>query len=162
MAGPYDLTEFSACGLIAPLVTFRGALPRQLALECLDSLQKIVFPLSDAKSRSLLQSLISKSSFDPDCLRFESAPIRNSEEKDIKYHYFGTQLVDLHEELQNPAPRGWFEKWLERKSGARYIVMWTLIGVFFAILLGMATLAVTSYQTWLTYQQWKHPIRQIE
>src|SRR6202035_4701018 len=94
-----------------------GALPRQLVLECLDSMQKILFPLSDpsSKSRSLLQSLISTSSFDPDCLRFESASIRNPDEKDISYLYFGARLADLYEELENPQPRGWVEKWLERK-----------------------------------------------
>ena len=48
----------------------RGAIPRQLALETLDSVQKVLFPLNDAKSRSLLQSLVSTSFLDPDCLRF--------------------------------------------------------------------------------------------
>jgi hypothetical protein len=126
----------------------------------LDSIQKILFPLSDpsSKSRSLLQSLISTSSFDPDCLRFESASIRNPDEKDISYLYFGDRLGDLYEELENPKPRGWIESWLERKSGARYIMMATVAGVAFAVLLGIASLAVSSYQSWLTYQQWQHPI----
>jgi len=135
-----------------------GTLPRQLALERLDSIQKIIFPLSDPKSRSLLQSLISTSSFDPDCLRFESASIRNPDEKDILYHYFGARLAHLYEELENPRPRSWIERWSERKSGARYIMMATVIGVAFAVLLGIASLAVSSYQAWLSYQQWQHPV----
>ncbi|MCJ1379602.1 hypothetical protein MMC17_002704 [Xylographa soralifera] len=135
-----------------------GALPRQLALEILDSIQKVLFPLSDPKSRSLLQSLISTSLFDPDCLRFESASIRTADEKDIAYHYFGARLADLYEELENPKPRGWIEKWLERKSGARYVMMATLIGVAIAIMLGMASLAVGIFQAWLGYQQWQHPL----
>ncbi|MCJ1436584.1 hypothetical protein MMC27_005964 [Xylographa pallens] len=135
-----------------------GALPRQLALEALDSIQKVLFPLSDPKSHSLLQSLTSTSHFDPDCLRFESASIRTADEKDIAYHYFGARLADLYEELENPKPRGWIEKWLERKSGARYVMMATLTGVVIAILLGMASLAVGIYQAWLGYQQWQHPI----
>jgi hypothetical protein len=135
-----------------------GALPRQLALEALDSLQKILFPLADPKSRSLLRSLTSTSSFDPDSLRFESASIRTAEEKNIRYHYFGTRLVDLYEELENPTPRG-MEKWFERRSGARYVMMATLIGVGIALLFGMMSLALTSYQTWLTYQQWQHPLQ---
>jgi hypothetical protein len=137
-----------------------GALPRQLALEILDSIQKIIFPLDDAKSRSILQSLVSKSFFDQDCLRFESTSIRNADEKDIAYHYFGSCLADLYEELENPKPRGWLEKWLERKSGARYVMMATLAGVAFAVLLGMASLAVSAYSAWIGYQQWQHPVGQ--
>ena len=135
-----------------------GALPRQLALECLDSVQKILFPLTDRKSKSLLLSLISRSSFDPDCLRFDSASIRNDDEKDIAYHYFGERLAELYDELENPTPRGPFEKWLERKSGARYVMLATLIGVIFAVILGMAGLAVGGYQAWIGYQQWQHPV----
>lgn len=47
---------------------------------------------------------------------------------------------------------------MERKSGARYMMMATLIGVVFAVLLGMVSLAVSSYQTWIAYQAWQHPI----
>ena len=51
-----------------------------------------------------------------------------------------------------------FEKWLERRNGARYVVFATLIGVVIAILLGMASLALGGYQAWVGYQQWQHPI----
>jgi hypothetical protein len=136
----------------------RGALPRQLALEALDSVQKVLFPLSDAKSRALLQSLVSTASFDPDSLRFESTTIRSADEKEISYHYFGARLADLYEELENPQPRGWIEKWLERKSGARYLMLATLIGVLIALILGFASLGVSSYQAWVGYQAWKHPV----
>lgn len=135
-----------------------GALPRQLALECLDSVQKILFPLSDPKSKSLLRSFITTSSFDPDCLRFESASIRNPDERDIAYHYLGARLADLYEELEHPTPRGWAGKWLERRSGARYVMMATLIGVAFAVMLGMVGLAVGGYQAWVGYQAWHHPV----
>lgn len=143
-----------------PLIPLKrsGALPRQLALECLDSVQKILFPLTDRKSKTLLLSLTSKSSFDPDCLRFDSASIRNKDEKDIAYHYFGERLAELYDELENPTPRGSLEKWLERRSGARYVMLATLIGVIFAVILGMAGLAVGGYQAWVGYQQWQHPV----
>lgn len=113
--------------------------------ECLDSVQKILFPLTDRKSKSILLSLTSTSSFDPDCLRFDSASIRNNDEKDIAYHYFGERLAELYDELENPTPRGSLEKWLERRSGARYVMLATLIGVIFAVILGMAGLAVGGY-----------------
>lgn len=133
-------------------------MPRQLALEALDSIQKILFPSLDPKSRSLLLSLISISAFDPDCVRFESIEIRNPDEKDISYHHFGARLAELYEELANPTPRGRIEKWFHRKSAPRHLMMATLVGVLIAVLLGIASLAVGGYQAWISYQQWQHPV----
>ncbi|KAI9857496.1 MAG: hypothetical protein M1813_008246 [Trichoglossum hirsutum] len=134
-----------------------GIIPRQLVLETLDSLQKILFP-PDPESQSLLRSLASKASFDPDCLRFESAPNRYDDEKNIAYYYFGSRLADLYDEIENPRPRGLVEKWVERRSGSRYIMMATLIGVVTAVMLGLAGLAVGIFQAWVGYQQWQHPL----
>jgi len=64
----------------------------------------------------------------------------------------------LYDELENPKARGWIETWAERKSGARYVMMATLIGVAIAVLLGVASLAVSNYQAWVAYQQWQHPV----
>ena len=138
--------------------SLRGALPRHLVLECLDSTQKILLPLSDKKSRIFLRSLISKHGFDSEMLNFESADIRNIDERDITYHYFGPRLADLADELENPKPQSWMEKWFERKSGARYVMMATLVGAAIAVLLGIASLALGGYQAWIGYQQWKHPV----
>jgi hypothetical protein len=109
----------------------------------------------------LLESLISTSSFDSDCLNFEFVSIRNSDEKDITYNYLGTRLAVLYQELEDPTPRGWMEKWFERKKGGRYIMMATLIGVVIAVVLGMAGLSLGAYQAWLTYQQWQHPVSPV-
>jgi hypothetical protein len=95
---------------------------------------------------------------DPDTLRFESASIRTTDEKDIPYHYFGARFADLYEELENPTPRG-IDKWFERRSGARYVMMATLVGVAVAVLLGILGLAVGIYQAWVGYQQWQHPVQ---
>jgi len=54
------------------------------------------------------------------------------------------------------------EKWFERKSGARYVMMATIAGVFLAIFLGMASLAVGGYQAWIGYQQWQHPVTPVQ
>jgi hypothetical protein len=67
-------------------------------------------------------------------------------------------LADLYEELENPRPHSGFEKWLERNSGARYVMLATLIGVLIAVLLGIAALAVSIYQAYIGYQAWKHPV----
>lgn len=137
----------------------RGTLPRQLLLEILDSTQKVLFPVGDQKSRKILRSLVSlpTGEFDPDCLRLESTSIRKPEERETTYQFFGTRLAELYNELENPRPRGMLQKWLERRSGARHAMLIGLSGVFLALLFGMATLAVSVYQAWISYQAWKYP-----
>lgn len=118
-----------------------------MALEVLDSYpedlipslgSKISRPSAVAHHQLLALTLIA--------LRFESTSIRNADEKDIAYHYLSTRLADLYEEIENPTPRGLFEKWLERRSGTRYVMLATLAGVVIAIFLGMAGLVVSAYQ----------------
>jgi hypothetical protein len=137
-----------------------GVLPRQLALEILDSIQDLLFPLTDPKSRKMLQSLTSArdGSFDPDCLRFDSSLIRRADEKFVPYYYLGERLMELHAEGEDPRPRGKIWRWLERRSRPRFVMLATLAGVIIAILLGLFGLAVQIYQTWITYQAWKHPV----
>ncbi|KAJ2987490.1 hypothetical protein NUW58_g4478 [Xylaria curta] len=135
-------------------------LPRQLLLEVLDSTQRILFPLSDAKSRRLLRSLISNNdcSFDPETEKFEFSTVCNPGEEVIPYIYFADQLEELFQELQSPQPRTWLEKQMQRRSSARYMMLATLIGVAFAVLLGVLALILSSVQTWIAYQAWKHPV----
>ncbi|KAL5091256.1 hypothetical protein Trisim1_003226 [Trichoderma cf. simile WF8] len=134
-----------------------GNIPRQIALEALDSMHKILFPF-DSDSEQILCGLVSKESFDPDCLRYDSAVYRREGEEAASYNYFGARLVDLFKELEDPSPRGILEKWLQRKSGARYMMMATLVGVIIAIILGILGLAVGVFQAWVSYEAWKHPV----
>ncbi|KAK0634123.1 hypothetical protein B0T14DRAFT_420594 [Immersiella caudata] len=129
-------------------------IPRQLALEVIDSIQKVLFP-SDIQSQSLLRSLVRKQGFDDDCLRYESSSYRLAGESEISYSYFGARLMDLYEEVNHPTPRGVLEKWLEPRSGGRHVMMATLTGVFFAIVLGIVGLGVQIWQACMTYEQLK-------
>ncbi|KAK0384911.1 hypothetical protein NLU13_7390 [Sarocladium strictum] len=135
-----------------------GSLPRQLVLETLDSVQAILFPLSEPKSKALLKSVTTSCSFDPELSNFEYSAIRNPGEEKTSYVYLADRLSGLYHELQNPRPRGSLERQMERKSGARYMMMATLIGVVFAVILGFLSLVVSSYQTWIAYEAWKHPV----
>ncbi|PHH79457.1 hypothetical protein CDD82_2376 [Ophiocordyceps australis] len=128
--------------------------PRQVALEVLDSIQNILFPL-DSDSEGILRDLVYRQSFDPDCLRYDWA---DGGEGDFSYIHFGGRLMDLFEEQQNPTPRSILEKWFQRKSGARFMMMATLVGILIAITVGLLGLAVSIIQAWLAYQAWKHPI----
>ncbi|RYP82363.1 hypothetical protein DL769_001688 [Monosporascus sp. CRB-8-3] len=99
--------------------------------------------------------LVSKESFDSDCIHYDFAAYG---EDNICYSYFGSRLMELYEEVKNPTPRGFVEKWFERKSGARYAMMATLVGVLIAVILGMLSLAVGIFQAWVAYEAWKHPV----
>ncbi|KAK4188588.1 hypothetical protein QBC35DRAFT_495867 [Podospora australis] len=133
-------------------------LPHQLALETLLTLKEILFP-DDRESQSILRTLVSKKQFDPDLIRIVDTPsYLSAVSAPYQYQYWGSRLMDLHEELENPTPRGFFATWLERKSGARYVMMATLAGVGIAVLLGILGLAVGIFQAWVAWQQWKHPV----
>ncbi|KAK3319157.1 hypothetical protein B0H66DRAFT_640419 [Apodospora peruviana] len=95
---------------------------------------------------------------DPDVVNFQFSSIRTTGEETVAYVYLAGRLSDLYSELQSPRPRGWLERLVERKNGARYMIMATLIDVVFAVLLATTSLAVNSYQTWIAYQAWQHPV----
>jgi hypothetical protein len=122
-----------------------------------DSLQKIIFP-AEMASRQSLRRLIARSSFDPECLRVQSDAYRKPEEQETEYRYLSRRLMELYEAILNPRPRGLLEKWAERRSGARYVMIATLIGVIIAVILGLLGLVVSIFQAWVAYQAWKHPV----
>ncbi|KAH7020239.1 hypothetical protein EDB80DRAFT_601912 [Ilyonectria destructans] len=135
--------------------TSREIIPRQLALETLQSL-RILFPL-DSDSQSLLRSLVSKELFDPDCLRFGTTLYQRQNESETSYWFWGSRLMDLFDEIENPKPRSLLEVWMDKRSKARHVMMATLVGVIIAVLLGIFGLAVGIFQAWVAYEAWKHP-----
>lgn len=106
----------------------------------------------------ILKSLVANGGFDADCLRIEFEAIRNLDEQELSFPHLGERLAVLQDEVENPRPSGSVEKWVERRSGARYVMLATLIGVVFAVLLGIAALGLSGYQTWIAYQAWRHPV----
>ncbi|KAM7199704.1 hypothetical protein V8F33_004356 [Rhypophila sp. PSN 637] len=144
----------------------RFTFPRSLALETLQTLNVLFPPPSHPQfhqCQSLLRSLVSKSNFDPDILRFGTTayqlPSESSPSKIRQHEYpiWGTRLMALHSELEDPAPRGILDNWLERRSKSRHVMMVTLVGVTVAVLLGVLSLGVSIFQAWISWQEWKHP-----
>ena len=135
-------------------------IPRQLALEVIDSIQKVLFP-ADMHSEGLLRSLVKRQGFDPDCLRYEASEYRLPGETEVAYVYFGSRLADLYEEVTNPTPRGPFAKWIELRCRARHVMMATLGGLAIAIVLGFLGLTVQIVQLWLTWIQVKSAQKEV-
>lgn len=143
-----------------PILTLHsGGIPRQLALEILDSLQSLLFPLHDIKSRNLLRSLVraKKTAFDPETLNSDDTSIRNPDEQSVGYVYLAERISTLYSELEDPEPRTRLDKILQRKSKDRHVMAATLVGVLIALVLGFASLGLSAYQTYIAYQAWKHP-----
>ncbi|KAI1468823.1 uncharacterized protein F4812DRAFT_424828 [Daldinia caldariorum] len=139
-----------------PSTSQHSNLPKDLVQETMYTLKHVLFPV-DPESRSLLQSLITKDKFDPD-LRNDIDTSWQQHEAPMVYEHWGLRLMDLYDEIQTPTPRGYLERWMERKSGSRYVMMATLAGVLIAIMLGVLSLAVSIFQAWVGWQQWQHPV----
>jgi hypothetical protein len=129
----------------------REPIPRQLALETHDSL-RILFPLAH-DSGKILQSLASRDGFDFDYPDYGRMEYRREGEKDISYRYWGTRLLALYDELQEPTPRG-ISQWVQARTKKRHFMILTIAGIIFAVL----TLAIGIFQAWVSYQAWKNPV----
>jgi hypothetical protein len=152
-------TTFLKEHLLATLSTRHlPGLSRKLALETICTIQ-LLFPPENATSQSLLRNLVSKDGFDPDCLRFGTAsfelPGSGEKERAMRFPTWGTRLMHLYDEIENPKPRGRVEAWLERRSKSRHVMMVTMIGVLTAVLLGLFGLCLSIFQTWIAWRQWK-------
>lgn len=145
--------------IVNSLVAFitRGNIPRQLALEVLDSLNSVLFP-PFPESQYILQSLVSKRVFDEDVLHLNMHELRRRNEVEGEYRYLASRLRDLYNEIENPTPRRRFEQWFERRIAQRYFMMATIGGLIAAIILGILGLAVGIFQAFVAWQQWKHPV----
>lgn len=113
----------------------------------------MLFPLRNRESTKLLKFLTQKKNFDTDILVYAFRTLCNDNERKAEYGYFASELGDLYNEQLEPTLRG-AQKWWEKKSGARYVMMVTIAGFVFIFL----ALALAAFQTWISWQQWQHPI----
>ncbi|KAK3349878.1 hypothetical protein B0T25DRAFT_250662 [Lasiosphaeria hispida] len=142
-----------------PETNLSPCLPRLLALETLYTHQ-LLFP-QEEKSQALLRNLVSKHGFDRDCLTFGIAPFEQpvpvGEEKKQAQRFlvWGSRLMDLYDEIENPKPRSTFDTWIERRSKSRHVMLATVAGVMTAVVLGLLSLCVSIFQAWIAWQDWE-------
>ena len=140
-------------------ISQNSILPRQMLLEILHTFYKVLFP-PGRESENFASDLVKKNGFQKDFLRYKISWFKRADDPEVDYSYFGDRLLDLHNELEDPSPRNWFERLFEGggKSAERKMLMATTIGVFIAVTIGLFGLVIAGFQAWVGYQQWKHPV----
>ena len=138
-----------------------GILPRQMLFEILHTLYKVLFP-PGRESENFASYLTKKHGFQEDFLRYKISWFKRDDDPEVDFSYFGNRLLELHNELEDPSPRNWFERLFEggSKSAERKMLMATTIGVFIAVTIGLFGLVIAGFQAWVGYQQWKHPVKE--
>jgi hypothetical protein len=132
-------------------------LPREVILEVWHTVHTVLFPL-DTRSQKLLKRLVTKEGWSKGLLTDLPASDRENNDIGFEYKYFGRRLEDLHKELQNPTPHTWLQRRLKRRS-EDYMLMATMYGVIIAVTLSLLSLIVAILQSWIAWQQWKHPVK---
>lgn len=131
-------------------------IPRSIILEVLDTIHCVLFP-SDLGSQEMLAYLVMKEDWDEGLLSDISTPYRRDSDAEMSYAYFGDRLEELYKELMHPTPHGWLQRRLQRKNET-YMLMATMYGVIIAVMLGFLSLIAAIFQSWVAWQQWKHPV----
>ncbi|KAH3907137.1 hypothetical protein HBI56_115590 [Parastagonospora nodorum] len=136
--------------------TTTGVLPRDLILEVLHTIHNVLFP-PDPGSQKLLRRLVRKHGWDKGLELDTTTPERKYKDPDISFKYFGQRLEELYDEMQTPTPHTWLHRRLKKREDA-YVLMVAMYGVIVAVVCGFLTLVTAIFQSWVAWQQWKHPV----
>lgn len=140
--------------------TAADLLPRSLILKALDTIYHVLFP-PDGESQAVLSKLIRKHHFDDELRQYEWSRYERDDNLKVEYSYFGTRLIDIYDEIQNPTPCSGWETWFQKYSAQRYMLMATVMGVLLAVILGFLGLIVSVFQAWMAYKQWKQAAEKL-
>ncbi|KAL3960399.1 hypothetical protein ACCO45_005516 [Purpureocillium lilacinum] len=135
----------------------RGALPPQLLVETVHSLQGILFPSVDPSSAAILDELIAKRGFDPHCALYEGYKLFLEPPEDFEYVFWGERLAHLHHMLTSRPPRNMLERWFQRQSSEGNALFVALLALLIGILVGIVSIILACVQVWIAWMAWKHP-----
>jgi len=71
-----------------------------------------------------------------------------------KFPRWGERLEVLFKEIENPTPMTRIEKWSEKRKSPRWTTWWVAVGLFVAILFGVAATAIGALQVWISWCSW--------
>ncbi len=149
----------SASLLSTTLTSFQtsGCLPPRLLAETLHSLQSILFHFDDHRSSRILERLISKGEFDEDCAQPEGYKMFD-ETDEFDYLYWGERLATLQEYMQRRPARNNFERWMKWQTSESNAFAIALAALIISIVVGVLSLGLAGFQTWIAWKAWKEPV----
>ncbi|KAK3318934.1 hypothetical protein B0H66DRAFT_558427 [Apodospora peruviana] len=131
-----------------------GTLPPQLLVETLYSLQGVLFPSVDPASAQILDELIDKWRFDPECAEYDGMPQRSS---NFRFIYWGERMAHLHQLMTRRPPRNKLERWFHSHSTEGNALLIALVALAISIVIGVVSIGLNIVQIWLTWMAWKYP-----
>ncbi|CAG9993863.1 unnamed protein product [Clonostachys byssicola] len=135
----------------------RGSPPVQLLYETIHSLQQLLFRRHDNKSKAILKELINEEGFDSECEVYDG--YRPLDGDDFTYTYWGERMRKLEAALANPPPRNKLEAWLQSQTSERNALFIALVALFISIFVGLLSLGLAGFQTWIAWMAWKYPVK---
>ncbi len=132
-------------------------MPPQLLVETLYSIQAVLFPSIDPDSAQILDELIEKRNFDPDCAEYEGYKLFRDPPQEFKFVYWGERMAHLHRLMTCRPPRNKLERWFHRHSNEGNGFFIALLALFISILVGVVGIGLNCLQIWITWMAWKYP-----
>jgi hypothetical protein len=75
-----------------------------------------------------------------------------------QYPRWAPRLLRLYEEIEDPTPTTWLERYSDRRKSARHVYTLTYLALVLALLLGILTVTLGILQVWISYCDWKGDI----
>ncbi|KAK0644164.1 hypothetical protein B0T16DRAFT_460246 [Cercophora newfieldiana] len=139
-----------------------GCLPPELLIETLAT-YSLIFSGVDGGSQAMLDTAakldpafsepFSTYSFQHETPRDARNP-ENIGDLYEKFPRWGERLEVLFKEIENPTPMTRIEKWSEKRKSPRWTTWWVAVGLFVAILFGVAATAIGALQVWISWCSW--------
>lgn len=127
-------------------------------METLHSIQAIIFPSVDPDSAAVLDELVAKRGFDPECARYEGFKLFRDPPEDFKYVFWGERVAHLHDLLLRRPPRNMLERWFEQQSSEGNALFVALLALLISILVGIISIVLMCFQVWIAWMTWKYPV----
>ncbi|KAK4445220.1 hypothetical protein QBC34DRAFT_165136 [Podospora aff. communis PSN243] len=134
----------------------QGTLPPQILVETLYTLQAVLFPPIDPGSAQILEELIERRGFDPECAEYEGYKVFRDPPASFQFVYWGDRMAHLHQLMTRRPPRNQLERWFNRHSTEGNALFIALLALFISILVGIVSIALNCVQIWMTWYTWKY------
>lgn len=129
--------------------------------ETLHSIHAILFHFDDDRSSRILERLIAKGGFDEDMGQPEGYGAFDEDASatdSLRYQFWGRRLADLHKFVLSRPPRNRLERWIKWQTSESNAFMVALAALVISVAVGILSLGLAAFQTWVAWKAWKEPV----